>query len=545
MSQDGTNTEQFTAKPRADWEEQEQMDAIANVGGMNLESAISGIPDAVSIHDANGRVIQFNEAFARFYRFESRDACAEQLLNLGELFEASLPDGKVVPTDMWVVSRALRGETGTNVEYALRRKGAGEAWIGSHSFSPILDEKGAVTGCVVIGRDVTEQREREEQSRLAQKMDAVAHLAGGVAHDFNDLLQVILVNAQVVQCATTQDTESWDAIDEVIRAAQRAAHLTRQLLVFSRRQDMQAAHTDLNVLIEDVLKRIRRLVGERIEIIFTPAHLVDPVLADKDQIEQVLVNLCINARDAMPRGGKITIATHDAVLEKGKRYVLVSVADTGQGMDAATLAHVYEPFFTAKGILDGGMGLGLGTVYGIVKQHEGLLHVNSSPGEGTVFRIYLPSAELPAERTEEVRAVSAVPGTETILVAEDDPAVLKMISMILKPAGYTVLTAVNGKDALRAFHDHAGEIDLVLLDIVMPGMGGREVMEEIVASGSKVPFLFSSGYSEDVSHANFVAERGMELIQKPYCRELLLGEVRRILDASRCGNASKDAENSY
>ncbi|MDX9976271.1 MAG: PAS domain S-box protein, partial [FCB group bacterium] len=379
---------------------------------------------------------------------------------------------------------------------------------------PLRDAEGTVTGVQGLCWDITERMRLEDQLRQAQKMEAIGQLAGGVAHDFNNLLQVILVNSDFAQGALAPNTEVWEEIDEVRKAAERAADLTRQLLAFSRRQVIRPQNLDMNELVQGMLKMLGRLIGENIEVRFFPAERLDAVRVDKSQIEQILMNLCLNARDSMPQGGKLTLSTEGAVIDGAfaehnawaaeGRYVLLSVADSGRGMDAATCARVFEPFFTTKGVGEG-TGLGLATVYGIVKQHGGLVHLNSEPDVGTVFKVYLPVAASAAEIPVTVPQPSVEGGAETILVAEDEPMVLELVARTLRSAGYTVLTARDGAEALQVFTRHAAKIDLALLDAMMPGLSGREVMERIHAEDSVIPFLFSSGYSSDAVHANFVA----------------------------------------
>ena len=396
------------------------------------------------------------------------------------------------------------------------------------------------------GIDITERRHAEEareklevQLRQSQKMEAVGQLAGGVAHDFNNLLQVILGRLDLVQDDLAPDTPTGQEIEEVRKAAERAADLTRQLLAFSRRQIIQPVNLDLNDLIEALLKMIRRLIGEHIELCFIPGACLGIIHADKGQIEQVLMNLCVNARDAMLGGGVLTIETEN-VLVGGEychehpwaiegRYVRLTVTDTGHGMDAVTSSQIFEPFFTTKDV-GHGTGLGLATVYGIVKQHNGMIQVYSELNKGTAFKVYIPIIERPAEAVGSKIETLVVGGTETLLVAEDEDMVRDLLSHILKTAGYTVLTARDGEEALHIFEEHADSIDMAILDVMMPKLGGREVMDRIRAKCPRIKFLFSSGYSENAIHTNFVIKEGIHLISKPYHKPDLLRAVRAMLD---------------
>jgi CheY-like chemotaxis protein len=332
---------------------------------------------------------------------------------------------------------------------------------------------------------------------------------------------------------------TWDEVEEVRKAAERAAELTQQLLAFSRRQTIQPVTVDLNQLIQGVLKMLRRLIGERIELCFIPGDGLDTVRVDAGQIEQSLMNLSVNARDAMPRGGKLTIRTENAVMDAAYcrdnpwaaegRYALITVTDTGRGMDAATRTRIFEPFYTTKEVGQG-TGLGLATVYGIVKQHNGLIHVDSVPQKGTVFSVFLPAVESAAAEASAPKKQPVRGGNETILVAEDEPAVLNLIAALLRTVGYSVLTACDGIEAVRVFEAHGSGVDLAVLDMIMPGLSGREVMQRMKEMNPRTRFLFSSGYSPKSIHKDFIVEEGLHLLRKPYRREDLLLAVRQILD---------------
>jgi len=491
--------------------------------------------------DLEGTITIFNDAAEKItgYRMDE--------LEDRNWFEVIAPKERY--PDVWEeFSRRTTGGLPRNFESPILTKSGEERYIAWQNND--VRDRGRIVGTISFGVDITERKRLEEQLRQSQKMEAVGQLAGGVAHDFNNLLQVILGNADLARSQQVPGTPAWDKMDEVRKAAERAADLVRQLLAFSRRQVIQPVNVDLNDLIQGALKMLRRVIGEHIELRFVPGDSLGTVCVDKGQIEQVLMNLCVNARDAMARGGNLTIETENATVDAEYRrdhpwaaegrYVLMSVTDTGRGMDAATRARIFEPFFTTKGVGQG-TGLGLATVYGIVKQHNGLLHVYSEPEMGTVFKVYLPIVESPAEEAPLTAETPPKGGTETILVAEDEPFVLNLVAEILSTAGYTVLTACDGKEALCIFDEHSGAIDLVVLDVMMPGLSGREVMDQINARHSNahapgaqrnLPFLFSSGYNENAIHTDFVIHEGLRLIQKPYSRTDLLREVRQILDAA-------------
>jgi signal transduction histidine kinase/CheY-like chemotaxis protein len=370
--------------------------------------------------------------------------------------------------------------------------------------------------------DVTERRKLEAQVRQSQKMEAVGQLAGGVAHDFNNLLTAILGYAELLAPRLRADPSGLEEVAEITKAGERAASLTRQLLAFSRRQVLELKVLDLNTIVRSVEKMLRRLIGEHIDLVATLDSSLAPVRADAGQIEQVIVNLVVNARDAMPDGGKITVETanveHDDayarqhVTGQPGKYVMIAVTDTGIGMDAATQSRIFEPFFTTKA-KDKGTGLGLSTVYGIVKQSGGYIWTYSEVRRGTTFKVYLPRVEGVAEAIE-----SPMPKI---------PAALT----ILKGIGYTVLEAGTGADALEITRKHTGPIDLVLTDVVMPEMSGSALVSALRAARPGVPVLYMSGYTDDAIFRHNVLEPGVTFLQKPFTPASLTRKVREVLDA--------------
>ena len=395
-----------------------------------------------------------------------------------------------------------------------------------------------VTGDVyAVARDVTSHRAIEAQLRHAQKMEAVGQLAGGVAHDFNNLLLAILSNAGLARDERSQPSEIDEHLGEIEAAAHRAAVLTKQLLSFSRRQPLRPVPVDLNDLIRGLTKMLRRLLPESIGIDLIPGHQLPSVSADPSQLEQVIVNLCVNARDAMERGGQLTLETENVLINaryceqhpwaKPGRYVLLSVTDTGIGMSAEVRDRAFEPFFTTKGPQQG-TGLGLSTVYGIVQQHDGMVHVYSEPGMGTTFKVYLP-AHARAVETVGNKLESLPPrGRETILLAEDEDQVRSAVVQILKRGGYDTIAAANGLDAIALLRERTEPIHLVFLDVVMPGLGGPETWEQINALRPGLRVLFTSGYADDRYRQRLPP--GAELLEKPFRAEDLLRRVRKVLD---------------
>ncbi len=389
--------------------------------------------------------------------------------------------------------------------------------------------------------DITRELELEAQLRQAQKMEAVGQLAGGVAHDFNNLLQAILGYGDLALDEAGGDTPVRASIEEMLKAGRRARTLVSQLLAFSRRQVLDMRDVDLNDVVTDMMKMIRRILGEHIALETIAGHGLGIVRADPGQIEQILMNLCVNAHDAMPEGGTITIETKNVQIDESfckshawaepGSYALLSVTDSGCGMDDKTLANVFDPFFTTKE-LGHGTGLGLATVYGLVKQHQGMVHVYSEVAKGTAFKVYLPLVERAPEAADGKIETSAPGGSETILLAEDDVTIRELSQSFLESAGYTVLTASDGEEALHVFDEHADEIDLALLDVMMPKLGGRAVFNRIREARPGIRVLFSSGYSMNAIHTSFVLDEGLQLLQKPYPRDVLLQRVREVLDGS-------------
>jgi signal transduction histidine kinase len=394
---------------------------------------------------------------------------------------------------------------------------------------------------LAMAHDVTKRKSVETQLLQAQKMEAVGRLAGGIAHDFNNLLTVILGSSDLLLEGLRVDHQSRADLEDIHKAGQRAAALTRQLLAFSRQQVLTPQVLDLNALIADLEKMLRRLIGEDIEFRTVLAADLGAVRADPGQLEQVIMNLAVNARDAMPHGGKLTIETVNADLDDAYaqahvplvagRYAMLAVSDTGIGMDTQVKAHIFEPFFTTKE-KGKGTGLGLATVYGIVKQTDGYIWVYSEPGQGTSFKIYLPRAAAAAEPpAPKPLAPASLAGSETVLLAEDEAAVRNFTRRVLAAHGYTVLTAADGQEALHLAERHAGPIHLLLTDVVMPNMGGRELAERLVAARHEMKVLYLSGYTDDAIVHHGVLEPGIAFLQKPFTLQGLARKLREVLDA--------------
>jgi two-component system, cell cycle sensor histidine kinase and response regulator CckA len=395
----------------------------------------------------------------------------------------------------------------------------------------------------IIAEDVTEQRVLENQFRQAQKMEAVGRLAGGVAHDFNNLLTVISGYTEVLLERTDAENLLYPKILAIHQATERATSVTRQLLAFSRKQMLELKVVDVNHIVVEMERLLRPLIGENIGLETKLARDLGRTRADAGQIEQVIMNLVVNSKDAMPSGGKITIQTDNAELLKDEvsrehsyihpgSYVVLSICDTGHGMDKETQARIFEPFFTTKE-KGKGTGLGLSTVYGIVKQSGGYILVDSQPGQGTTFRIYLPRVEEAAEAVGRVQVKSVQKGgSETVLLVEDEESVRQLVRETLEAQGYQILEAENGEEALRIANTHS-EIDMLITDVVMPGMGGRELSARLCASHPHTKLLYLSGYTEDSIVHEGVLEPGTAFLQKPFTLQTLSRKVREVLGSER------------
>lgn len=436
------------------------------------------------------------------------------------------------------IRSAVRNGEPCVVELLNRRKDGSDFWT-ELSISPVRDDAGRLTHFVGVQADVTGRRRLEEQYRQAQKMEAVGQLASGIAHDFNNLLTVINGYAELLLHSSPPDDAARAELAEIHRAGERAAGLTRQLLAFSRRQVLAPRVLDLNLVVADTEKMLRRLIGEDIRLATVPGSGLWRVSADPGQVEQVLMNLAVNARDAMPTGGSLTIETRNVELDDehvrahpGARpgpHVLLAMSDTGSGMTDEVKARIFEPFFTTKE-LGRGTGLGLATVYGIVAQSGGHIAVDSGHGVGTTFSLYLPRAESSESVPKVVGALPARRGAETVLLVEDDPGVRALNRRILEKCGYTVLEASDGDEAARVSASHAGPIHLLMTDVVMPGDGGRVVAERLVELRPELKVVYASGYTDDAVVRHGVLCETMNFLQKPFTPAALAHMVREVLD---------------
>jgi PAS domain S-box-containing protein len=494
-----------------------------------LATAVEQATELIIVLDLHGALEYVNPAFERSTGFKPADV-------LGQPFWFILESEGVAPP-FTRIAEEIHNTGSWSGRYKCRKKD-GTPLSEQLVISPIRDQAGHTLNFILVSRDVTQEMKLEEQVRFSQKMEAIGLLAGGVAHDFNNILQIILGHTQMALSYELTEDERKEGLSQMKEASERAVQLTRQLLVFGRKQPLVTEDIDLNQLVADLLKMLRRLIGEHINVDFIPGHHLGNVRANRSQLEQVLLNLCVNARDAMPQGGRLTIELENVFFNSGYceahpwarpgRYVLMSVTDTGEGMDSSTLARIFDPFFSTKP-KEKGTGLGLSVVYGVVQQHDGLIHVYSEPGVGTAFKIYLPIVERSASQIGEKLTSIPAQGTGTILLVEDEAVVRQLATRMLERGGYRVLTATNGVEALEIFNRHAEEISLLMLDAVMPNMGGRETYERISAIRPGLPVLFCSGYSADVLQPGFALGPGVQLIQKPYSPDEIWRRVHELL----------------
>jgi PAS domain S-box-containing protein len=407
----------------------------------------------------------------------------------------------------------------------------GWRWL-AWSDTAILDEKGEVCEIIGVGRDITQRKELEAQLFQSQKMQAIGHLAGGVAHDFNNILLAMIGYLRFALDKLSTDDPIREDLLQIQKGTRQAHSLTKQLLAFSRQQVLRPINMDVNASVEDMLKLLRRVIGEDVQLEYRPGHIIGVVYADPGQIEHVLLNLCINARDAVKDNGSIVISTSNVDFDdqfcaenswaREGRFVAISVVDNGTGMDDMTLSHIFDSFFTTKH-LGHGTGLGLASVYGVVRQHNGIVHAKSTLGEGSTLTVYLPQVEGDVDMDLPIDENAPPMGLgKTILIAEDNELVLTMTTRVLKRAGYKVMGVSDGAEGLRVFLQHSDDIDLALLDVVMPGMGGHELRDSLLSVKPDLPILFTSGYDPDTVYSHLKLDQNDEVLAKPYEPDVLL-----------------------
>jgi PAS domain S-box-containing protein len=500
---------------------------------MNFRSLVTNAPYGICRCDSAGQLLDVNPALLSMLGYSSAKELSGK--HLGALY---------ADTQQWFeLADHLRSATPFNgliVEWMRKDGTATAVRVSGRAVSNGDKEK----TFELFAEDVTEHRALEQQLRQSQKMEAVGRLAGGIAHDFNNLLMVISGYSEFLLDRLGPEPALRAPAQEIANAAGRATALTRQLLAFSRKQMLAPKILDLNGVVTENLKMLTRVIGEDIDLVMVPATSLGTVRADAGQIEQVIMNLAVNARDAMPSGGKLTIETSNVSLDdeyarfhaplKPGNYVMLAISDTGAGMDSETQSHIFEPFFTTKG--PKGTGLGLSTVYGIVKQSGGYIWVYSEPGRGTTFKIYLPrvadAVETPVHIAIPAESAAPEPGTETILLVEDEANLRYLARQFLEKQGYRVIDAADGAVAMQIAVAHEGVIHLLLTDVIMPGMNGRELAQRISEIRPNVKVLYMSGYTENVIGRNGTLDAGVRLLQKPFTLRDLKNKVREVLDST-------------
>jgi PAS domain S-box-containing protein len=496
-----------------------------------LVAAIEQSAEAVMITNTSGEIQYVNPAFTRITGYSR-----EEVLGKNPRVVKSDKQDSEFYRRLWTT--ILKGENWHGEITNCRKDGS--HYTEEMHIAPVRSPQGEITHFIATKEDISERKRLEDHLRQSQKMEAIGRLAGGVAHDFNNLLTVITGYGQLLRARL--DPKDLNLLDEVLKASDRAASLTRQLLAFSRRQILTPQVFDLNSVVANTETMLRRLIGEDIELTTVLEPKLGHVKADPGQIEQVIMNLAVNARDAMPQGGKLTIETANINLDESYArtrtgvapgpYVMLVVSDTGVGLDAETLGYVFEPFFTTKE-KGKGTGLGLATVYGIVKQSSGSIWAYSEPGRGTSFKIYLPRFNAPATKDERTFAPPAsAGGSETILVVEDEGGVRSLVCATLKSKGYKVLEARGSLEAHSLVERYAEPIHMLLTDVVMPQMSGKELAKQVSAAHAEAKVLFMSGYTDDAVVRHGILEASTSFLQKPFTPSSLARKVREVLDTS-------------
>jgi len=508
----------------------------------HLVGALEAMQDAVFLFDVDGEALMVNSAAAELLGFQDSRHLLRDLPFFHSIFELSTPDGEVVPPDRWPVARIMAGETIRRCDLWTRRVATGDAWLIRYS-GRLLERQSDQHLALVVMQDLTAQRLLEDQLRQAQKMEAVGQLTGGIAHDFNNILTVIIGNAELTLAALPVGSPLKEDIAELLDASKRGAKMVAQLMQFARRGILQPRPLDLMVVIRDLRDMLSRLMPDSIAVELPEVtHRLPRIRADRSALDQIIVNLCTNARDAMPSGGRVRIECHQTELDEGYTathpwvepgdYLMVSVTDTGVGMLPEVSDKAFEPFYTTKpaGV---GTGLGLAMVYGLMKQHAGMVHIYSECGGGTTVRLYFPvAAGQQIEHEERPETASTSDGNgELVLVAEDDAAIRRATDRALTAAGYSVVLAEDGEEALAIYRQRGHEIALVISDLVMPKLGGRQLAAALLALDPAVLILFTSGYSPNATHAESTFPPGTRFLHKPWTLAELtsaVGEMVRV-----------------
>jgi PAS domain S-box-containing protein len=499
-----------------------------------LAAIVDSSEDAIIGKDLHGVITSWNKGAEHMYGYSAEEV-------MGKPVTIIVP--KETPDEIPQIMAKIREGEALEQYEATRVTKDGRRLTIALTVAPIRDSEGKIVGASAIGRNITEQKRAEDQLRQAQKMEAVGRLAGGIAHDFNNILGVISACSEFLRDRIEQGSKEAQFVENLRKAAERGASLTRQLLVFSRKQVVKPQVLNLNDRLVEVSKLLRPLMGDDVEIVISPKSDAAFVEADPGQLDQIVMNLAVNARHAMPNGGRLILETSTMQFDEGfarlhypmtaGKYVLLAVSDNGMGMDEATVQRIFEPFFTTKEV-GKGTGLGLATVYGIVKQAGGYIWVYSEAGRGTTFKIYMPSAEHKVESALEVEPEAMAPRHEgtTVLLVEDDEMFGALTRQMLEEHGYRVLTAKDGKSALETVQANDGSVKLVLTDVVMRGVSGPEMVKKLKKSHPGIRVVYMSGYTGELIADRDVLEAGITLLEKPFTRAALL----KAIDAALGGN---------
>jgi two-component system, cell cycle sensor histidine kinase and response regulator CckA len=489
--------------------------------------------DMIALIDADGRRLYSSPSYEKLLGYSGAELASTSF------YDQVHSDDK--ETVIAAITQARKSGTGRRLEYRVLHKNGNPLTV--ESTVSIVKNQDTVEKLVILNRDITDRKQLEGQLYLSQKLEAIGRLSGGIAHDFNNLLGVIIGYSEALQRQIGEKHSFREAVDEIHKAGKRAAVLTQQLLAFSRKQVLEPKVLDLNAVVSDVDRMLRRLIGEDIELKISLANGIGMVKADPGQVDQVIFNLAVNSRDAMPDGGKLTLETSNAELDQDDvnqfryvvpgSYVLLKVSDTGCGMDAELQSHIFEPFFTTKEP-GKGTGLGLATVYGIVKQSGGYIWVDSEVGRGTTFKIYLPRVDEPGDITlPEQRPSNYARSPQTVLLVEDEQSLRKLIRSTLVELGHSVLEARDAFEALEISAKTPGVIDLLLTDVVMPGMSGRALATKLTALRPSTRVLYMSGYTDGAVATHGVLESGITFLRKPFTRTELTERVDEVLSLMR------------
>lgn len=488
--------------------------------------------DMIALVDADGRRLYYSPSYQKLLGYSAKELAETSA------YERIHPDDQEAV--MGAIAAARRSGVGRRLEYRVRHKDS--HWLIVESTVSVARNRDKDEGVVIVNRDITDRKQLEQQLYLSQKLEAVGRLSGGIAHDFNNLLGVIIGYAEALQMRLGENSLR-EAADEIQKAGKRAARLTQQLLAFSRKQVLEPKVLDLNIVVSDVEKMLRRLIGEDIELKIVLGHDLGMVKADRGQIDQVILNLAVNSRDAMPDGGRLTLETENAELGESDvnrfryvvpgPYVLLKVTDSGCGMDAELQSHIFEPFFTTKEP-GKGTGLGLATVYGVIKQSGGYIWVDSEVERGSTFKIYLPRVDETRQITllNDSPAQTSECSARTILLVEDEPSLRKLTRDTLLEIGHSVLEASDAFQAMEIAKQTNFAIDLLLTDVVMPGMSGRALADKLCAACPGLSVLYMSGYTDGAVATQGVLESGISILRKPFTRTELTERVNEALYAA-------------